>query len=187
MININLLPYREILRKENIINHAVIAGGTLFLVLLLVVIMHSIISGNINDVNEDIVGIEKEIASNKVSMKEINKLKKEKETYRKQFQIIENLRKGKEGPVLILDGLASNIPDKIWLLSLKQTGNSLELTGVSVDNKLISKFMNILEKSPYFKNVDLISSEMKSHVTGKKRERLNKFTITCFVESSSQT
>jgi type IV pilus assembly protein PilN len=149
--------------------------------------MHSIISGNINDVNEDIVGIEKEIASNKVSMKEINKLKKEKETYRKQFQIIENLRKGKEGPVLILDGLASNIPDKIWLLSLKQTGNSLELTGVSVDNKLISKFMNILEKSPYFKNVDLISSEMKSHVTGKKRERLNKFTITCFVESSSQT
>ncbi len=187
MININLLPYREILRKENIINHAVIAGGTLFLVLLLVVIMHSIISGNINDVNEDIVGIEKEIASNKVSMKEINKLKKEKETYRKQFQIIENLRKGKQGPVLILDGLASNIPDKIWLLSLKQSGNSLELTGVSVDNKLISKFMNILEKSPYFKNVDLISSEMKSHVTGKKRERLNKFTITCFVESSSQT
>ncbi len=187
MININLLPYREILRKENIINHAVIAGGTILLVLLLVVIMHSIISGNINGVNEEIVGIEKEIASNKVSMKEINKLKKEKETYRKQFQIIENLKKGKQGPVLILDGLASNIPDKIWLLSLKQTGNNLELTGVSVDNKLISKFMSSLEKSPYFKNVDLISSEMKAHVTGKRRERLNKFTITCFVESSSQT
>ncbi|MCK5256821.1 MAG: hypothetical protein KAQ81_12400, partial [Deltaproteobacteria bacterium] len=73
MININLLPYREILRKENIINHAVIAGGTILLVLLLVVIIHSIISGNINGVNEEIVGIEKEIASNKVSMKEINK------------------------------------------------------------------------------------------------------------------
>jgi len=187
MININLLPYREILRKENIINHAVIAGGTIFLVLLLVVVIHSIISGNINDVNEEIVGIEKEIASNKVTMKEINKLKKEKETYRKQFQIIENLKKGKQGPVLILDGLASNIPDKIWLLSLKQTGNNLELTGVSVDNKLISKFMSSLEKSPYFKNVDLISTEMKAHVTGKKRERLNKFTITCFVESSSPT
>lgn len=187
MININLLPYREIIRKENIINHAVIAGGTVFLVLVLVVIIHSIISGNINDVNEEIVRIEKEIASNKVTMKEIKKLKKEKETYRRQFQIIENLRKGKEGPVQILDGLASEIPDKIWLLSLKQTGNNLELTGVSVDNKLISKFMTNLEKSPYFKNVDLISSEMKAHVTGKKRERLNKFTITCFVESSSQT
>ena len=187
MININLLPYREILRKENIINHAVIAGGNVFLVLVLVVIIYSIMSGKINGVNEEIVRIEKEIASNKVTMKEINRLKKEKETYRKQFQIIENLRKGKEGPVLMLDGLASNIPDKIWLLSLKQTGNSVELTGVSVDNKLISKFMANLEESPYFKSVDLISSEMKTHVTGKKRQSLNKFTITCFLESSSQT
>ena len=77
--------------------------------------------------------------------------------------------------------------NKLWLLSLKQTGNNLELTGVSVDNKLISKFMSSLEKSPYFKNVDLISTEMKAHVAGTKRERLNKFTITCFVESSSPT
>ena len=39
MININLLPYREILRKENIVNHAVIAGGTVFLVLVLIVLL----------------------------------------------------------------------------------------------------------------------------------------------------
>jgi len=133
MIKINLLPYREIIRRENVINHAVIAGGAVFLVLVFIVIIHSIISGNINAVNKEIVRIEKEIESNKVTMKEINKLKKEKETYRKQFQIIENLRKGKEGPVLILDGLASNVPDKVWLLSLKQTGNNLELVGVSVE------------------------------------------------------
>lgn len=187
MININLLPYREIIRKEKIIHHAVIAGGTVFLVLLIVVILHSIMSGKISGVNEEIVRIEKEIASNKVTMQEINKLKKEKETYRKQFQIIENLGQDKQGPVLMLDALASNIPDKIWLLTLKQNGSNLELTGVSVDNKLISKFMSNLEKSPYFKNIDLISSEMKTHVSGKKRERLNKFTITCFVEFSSQT
>ncbi|MCK5421601.1 MAG: PilN domain-containing protein, partial [Deltaproteobacteria bacterium] len=147
MIKINLLPYREIIKKENIINHSVIAGAAVVLVLVIIVIVNSVICGKIDNVNNEIARIEREIASNKVSMEEINKLKKEKETYRKQFQIIENLKKGKEGPVKILDALALNIPDKIWLLSLKQTGNNLELVGVSVDNKLISKFMSKLEKS----------------------------------------
>lgn len=187
MIRINLLPYREIIRKDNIINHGVIAGAAVVLVLVIIVIVNSVICGKIDNINNEIARIEWEIASNKVSMEEINKLKKEKETYRKQFQIIENLKKGKEGPVRILDGFASNIPDKIWLLSLKQTGNNLELVGVSVDNKLISKFMSKLEKSPYFKNVDLVSSEMKVHAKRKKREKLNRFTITCSIEPSSNT
>ena len=47
--------------------------------------------------------------------------------------------------------------------------------------------MSKLEKSPYFKNVDLVSSEMKVHATSKKREKLNRFTITCSIESPSNT
>ena len=104
MIRINLLPYREIIRKDNIINHGVIAGSAVVLVLVIIVIVNSVICGKIDNINDEIARIEWEIASNKVSMEEINKLKKEKETYRKQFQIIENLKKGKEGPVRILAG-----------------------------------------------------------------------------------
>jgi len=186
MIKINLLPYREIIRKENIITHAIISGITLSMVIVIIICVEFIMVGKINAVKSEIAMVEKEIASNKVSIDEINKLKEEKEIYRKQFQIIENLKKGKEGPVRILDELASTIPEKIWLLSLKQSGNNLELVGVAVDNKLISKFMFNLKASSYFKKVDLIASEMKVHSTGKTKEKLNRFTLTCLITSPPQ-
>ena len=186
MIKINLLPYREIIRKETIINHAVITGFVLGLVVIIVFADDHIKRGKVDAVKEEIARIDREIASNKVSIDEINKLKKEKETYRRQFQIIENLKKGKEGPVRILDELASKIPEKIWLLTLKQRGNNLELVGIAVDNKLISKFMSDLEDSPYFKKVDLIASEMKVKTIGKTKKKLNQFTLTFLIESLSQ-
>ena len=186
MIKINLLPYREIIRKENIINHAVIAGFILGLVVIIIFAVDHIKMGKIEAVKEEITRIEKEIASNKVSIDEINKLKQEKETYRRQFQVIENLKKGKEGPVRILDELAAKTPEKIWLMTLKQSGNNLELVGVAVDNKLISKFMSNLMESPYFKKVDLVASEKKVEKTGKTSEKLNRFTLTCLITSPSE-
>lgn len=189
MIKVNLLPYREIIRKENIITHAVIAGVTLGLVIVVIFAVDYIMRGKISDVKKNIARNEREIASNKVKTDEINKLKEEKEIYRKQFQIIENLKKGKEGPVRMLDELASKTPKKIWLLTLKQTGNNLELVGIAVDNKLISRFMYNLKKSPYFGKVDLIASEMKVQSISKgskTKVKLNKFTLTCSITSPSQ-
>ena len=37
MIKINLLPYRDILKKKNINNHAIIAGSNAFRALLIIV------------------------------------------------------------------------------------------------------------------------------------------------------
>jgi len=186
MIKINLLPYREIVRKESIVTHATIAIVSLSLVMVSIVLAESIMRSKINDVKNDISKTEKEIASSKVQLEEIETLKKEKEVYRKQFEVIENLKKDKEGPVRIMDDLATRIPDKIWLETLKQIGNNIELAGIAVDNNLISKFMSNLENSPYFKKVDLISSEMKVLTSGKTKEKLHKFTLICIINSPSQ-
>jgi type IV pilus assembly protein PilN len=184
MIKINLLPYRDILKKKNITNHAVAAGATLILTLLLIVIINIVIATKIGGVERETARVEAEIASNKTIMDEIEKLKKEKELYRKQFQIIEKLKKDKKGPVIMLDELATKIPEKIWLLELKQTGNTLELVGAALDNKFVSKFMSDLESSPYFSKVDLITSEMKKAKRGKTSRKMNKFTLTCSITSS---
>jgi type IV pilus assembly protein PilN len=187
MIKINLLPYREIIRKENIITHAVIAGFFAGVVLIVIVSVDYAMRSRINWHKKEIARIEKEIKKNEVSLNEIKKLKQEKETYRKQFQVIENLKKEKEGPVRILDEIASKIPKEIWLVTLKQSGNNLQLTGVAVENKLISQFMSRLKASSYFQKVDLITSEMKVHKIGKGTSlKLKKFTITCLITSPSQ-
>ena len=187
MIKINLLPYREILRKESIVNHTVVAVASLLAVILTIVIVDSVMRSKINSVDDNITRITKEIESNQVKISEINKLKKEKETYRRQLQVIENLKKSKQGPVRIMDDLATNVPERIWLKTLKQSGSNLELVGVAVDNKLISKFMSNLEKSPYFKKVELITTEMKVSAVGKQKEKLNNFTLTCLINTPSES
>jgi len=184
MIKINLLPYRDILKKKNITNHLLAAGTTLILAVLFIVVVNIAITTRIAGVEREIVRVETEIASNKKIMEEIEKLKAEKELYRKQFQIIEKLKKDKKGPVIMLDELATKIPDKIWLLELSQKGNTLELVGAALDNKFVSKFMSDLEASPYFSKVDLITSEMKLAKKGKTQQKMNQFKLTCSITSS---
>jgi type IV pilus assembly protein PilN len=184
MIRINLLPYRDILKKKNITNHAIVAGATLIMALLLIVVVNITMITKIGGVEREIVRVETEIASNKKIMEEIEKLKAEKELYRKQFQIIEKLKKDKKGPVIMLDELATKIPDKIWLIELNQKGSTLELVGATLDNKFVSKFMSDLESSPYFSKVDLITSERKLAKKGKTKQKMNQFKLTCSITSS---
>ena len=186
MIKINLLPYRDIIRKKNIINHAVLAGSALVATLLLILIVNLVMTSRINGVSDEIVRVETEIASNKKIMDEIEKLKAEKELYRTQFEIIEKLKKDKKGPVIMLDELAKRIPDKIWLISLKQKGNTVELQGAALDNRFVSKFMSDLEASPFFSRVDLITTEQKlnKNRSGKRQQKIHTFTLTCSTTST---
>lgn len=184
MIKINLLPYRDILKKKNIFNHGLVAALTLAFALLVVVIANILITTRISAVEREIVRVENEIASNKKIVEEIEKLKQEKELYRKQFEIIENLKKGKKAPVLLLDRLALSIPEKIWLLSIKQQGSNLEIVGAALDNRFISIFMSNLKASKYFDKVDLITSERKLSKSGKSKEKMNVFTLTCSIPAT---
>lgn len=186
MIRINLLPYRDIIRKKNIINHAVLAGSSLFATLLLILIVYLVMTSKISGVNNEIVRVEAEIASNKTIMEEIERLKAEKELYRTQFEIIEKLKKDKRGPVILLDELAKRTPDNIWLISLTQKGNTIELRGAALDNRFVSKFMSDLEASPFFNRVELITTEQKMNKpgAGKYKRKIHNFTLTCSTSST---
>jgi type IV pilus assembly protein PilN len=186
MIKINLLPYRDILKKKNIFNHVLTAAVTLGCALLVVLIVHLLIAGRIGAVERETVRVEAEIASNKKIVEEIEKLKAEKELYRKQLEVIENLKKGTKGPVLLLDRLATSMPEKTWLLSLKQQGANLEIVGAALDNRSISILMSNLKTTGYFQKVDLVTTEMKRSKGRNSRTgiKMNVFTLTCSVPVS---
>jgi type IV pilus assembly protein PilN len=186
MIKINLLPYRDILKKKNIFNHLFTAAATLAGALLVIVIANVLITSRISAVERETVRVESEIATNKKIVEEIEKLKAEKELYRKQLEVIENLKKGTKGPMLLLDRLATSMPEHTWLLSLKQQGANLEIVGAALDNRSISLFMSNLKGSHYFEKVDLVTTEMKlsKGSKNKARTKMNVFTLTCSVPIS---
>jgi len=186
MIKINLLPYRDILKKKNVFNHMITTGVTLGCALLAVLAANILITSRISAVERETVRVEAEIASNKKIVEEIEKLKAEKELYRKQLEVIENLKKGTKGPVLLLDRLATSMPERTWLLSLKQQGANLEIVGAALDNRSISILMSNLKASKYFEKVDLVTTEMKlsKGSKGKVKTKMNVFTLTCTVPVS---
>ncbi|MCK5099723.1 MAG: PilN domain-containing protein, partial [Desulfobacteraceae bacterium] len=119
-----------------------------------------------------------EIKKQEATIKKIDAFKKEKKTLTTKMGIINQLQKSKSGPVHVLDDLSISLPGRLWLTSIKQKGMNLEISGKSLDNISISKYMTNLEKSRYFKNVDLkqIKTETKR---GPKGIQLKKFLITC--------
>jgi type IV pilus assembly protein PilN len=186
MIKINLLPYRDILKKKNIFNHLFTAAATLAGALLVILVANILITSRISAVERETVRVESEIATNKKIVEEIEKLKAEKELYRKQLEVIENLKKGTKGPMLLLDRLATSMPERTWLLSLKQQGANIEIVGAALDNRSISLFMSNLKGSHYFEKVDLVTTEMKlsKGSKNKARTKMNVFTLTCSVPVS---
>ena len=93
--------------------------------------------------------------------------------------MIHRLERSRSGPVHILDELASRTPERVWLTTLSATGGKIELEGMSLDNELVALFLRALDDSPYFANVELKATELKT-VDALK---LNTFRILAQLES----
>jgi len=111
-------------------------------------------------------GLQDEIDDKKDKLEELRALKKQIGKYKaniklleRKLDIITELKKNKAMPVRILDELTTNIPDKISLRSLKKQGATLELSGWALDDEVIANFMTNLQRSRYFRGVELVVTE----------------------------
>ena len=178
MIKINLLPYREERKKELFMQQAVIAGTALLLTILIISFFWWSLKSDITKAENEITRLKSEIKKQEKTIKKIEEYKKKKQILTKKMEIINRLQNGKTGPVHILNDLSVSLPGRLWLTSLKQKGMSLNISGKALDNISISNYMVNLEKSLYFKNIDLkqIKTESKH---GPKGIQLKDFVITC--------
>ncbi len=181
MIKINLLPYRAERKKELIIQQLIIAVVPLIITLLVVCFFWISITSDITAAENDIVNVKKEIEQSKIKMKEIDDYKKNKELLTKKMDVITRLQKGKDGPVHLVEEIATSLPGGLWLTAVKQKGMGLEITGKALDNIAISNYMINLDKSIYIDAVDLKQIKTEKQDGIKKGIQIKTFTITCTV------
>lgn len=187
MIRINLLPYRDERKKESTIQLAIIGAVPIALILLVFVVVWIVNNSQINSIDNEVSQIKLKIEACTVQMKEIDLYKSKKEILTKKMNVITNLTKGKDGPVHLLDELATAIPGNIWLTSIQQKGLELIIQGKAIDNIAISNYMINLDKSPYISNVDLKSITTDSGDSkGSKNVRLKSFVITCTTSNTPE-
>jgi type IV pilus assembly protein PilN len=167
VIRINLLPWREARRKAARQHLGVVGGMVAVLGLLIVGAVHLTIAGYIavqSDRNEFLkrenVRLDKEI-------EEIKKLKNEIAALLARKQIIERLQADRAQAVYLLQELVQQVPDGVYLKTIRQTGLKINMVGYAQSNARVSTLMRNFAASPYLENPDLV--EIKAVNVSNKR------------------
>lgn len=167
MIRINLLPHREEKRKLKRQQFFSLVGLVLVLGAAIIGLVWSVISGYISAQNEKNEFLKREIA---VLDKDIAQIKDLQTKIRLQVarkEVIESLQRDRSEPVVVLNELARQVPDGLYIRSFRQTGTTVSLTGVSQSNARVSTFMRNLESSPAFESPRLIETKASGGKEGK--------------------
>lgn len=167
MIRINLLPHREERRKAQRKHLAILAGMVSALAIALVVLVHGVIAGYISVQNDRNEFLKKENARLDKEIDEIKKLREEIAALLARKQVIERLQSDRANSVHLLEQLVRQIPDGVYLKSVKQQGTRVNLVGYAQSNARVSTLMRNISSSPYLENPDLV--EIKSSAVNNKR------------------
>ena len=160
MIKINLLPYREKKKKENLVQQIWIIAGSLIVFILLLFWLQIWINSSISDVKSKIKESEASLIELDKAIGDLDKFKNDKKELEQKLGVIATLEENRLAPVKTLDKLAMIVPsNNIWLIKITQKGDSVNIEGIGRDNVVVADFMKDLEKFDPIKSVDLISSK----------------------------
>ena len=166
-VHINLLPHREERRKRGRQHFAVLAGLTAALGIVIVGAGYLYISRLITTQEERNAFLKSEIAKLDKEIAEIKKLKDEIAALLARKQIIETLQADRAQTVHLLDQLVRQMPEGVYLKSVKQKGLSVNLVGYAQSNARVSTLMRNIESSPWLADPKLV--EIKAVNVNKKR------------------
>ena len=86
---------------------------------------------------------------------EVKDIEKKQKDLENRIVRIAALKRSKQGPARVLDALNLALPERAWLMEVREKSGDMKLIGVAIDGETISNFMRELEKSDHFPKVDL--------------------------------
>ncbi len=161
MPRINLLPWRETLKKEREIRFGIFAGVALVCAGLVVLGVHIYMQSWIGYQKDRNAYLEREIEEANKKIEEIEQLDKYKMGLVNRMNIIQELQKSRPKVVHLFDELVRQIPDGVYFTSMKQKDKTITLAGVAQSEARVSSLMRNVEKSAYLTNPRIIYIEAK--------------------------
>ena len=162
MIRINLLPTRKAKRTFTI-RVGVKPNISLFIAATLVIFLLEGIAwywlnSTLSSLSEEKQALDAKLKEVREKVKEVENYEKDKKIYEEKIAIIQNLKRNQKGPVHVLSELSRMLPERVWLVSLRETGKDISIIGSGMTNDDIVRYVNNLKSSKLFRNVQLIES-----------------------------
>ncbi len=183
MIRINLLSVRAAQRKDQLRLHLIVLGLSLVLVAGGCAAVYASMASKITAENEAIARTQDELNQLRRTLGEVAQYKKLQGELEGKLDVLAKLQSARSGPVRLLDELSSALPERLWLTSFRETGGSITISGVGLDERTVAELMRNLERSPFYSNVELRVIEQ----TTQGDQRLHRFDLTCRAVSSAAT
>ncbi len=178
MILINLLPHRAEKRKRR--KTAFFVGLGLSVVLGgLLVGAGMLLFQQLTDMqiarNEY---LKREIKVLDEQIKDIANLKAEIEGLKSRQKAVEDLQTDRNTPVHLLNEMVRQVPEGIFLISVRQTDKVVTVTGLAQTQDRVSEFIrNTSRSSEWLYNPDLVEIRQAALANSKDQKRLFEFTM----------
>lgn len=156
MMRINLLPHRQIKRAERQRQFGLMALFTAVLAAAIVFVGWTYLSAKKKTQLDRNVRLEQGIAQLDIEIADISELKAQINNVLERKQIVENLQSNRSQGVVVLDELARQLPEGLYLKGIKQSGNVLTLEGVADTNARVATLVRNLEVSNWLERPVLI-------------------------------
>jgi type IV pilus assembly protein PilN len=147
MARINLLPWREELRRKRRDEFLVLLSIAALIAVCVGVGVHMYYDGLIRYQNQRNTFLEQRIAQLAIKIKEIAEIEKRRDKLVERIRAIEQLQEERPGIVKLFDALVQTLPESVSLNSFVQKDRSLVFQGIATSNARVSNYMKRMEGS----------------------------------------
>lgn len=169
MILINLLPHREAKRRQRKQNFFIALGLAAALGLLLVGAWYTVLQQMATAQQHRNDMLRGEIGKLDGQIKDIATLRAEIQALKDRQAAVEALQTDRNTPVHLLNELARQAPEGIYLTSIRQSGYTVTLAGTAQTNERVSEFLrNTLHHSAWLEKPELVEIKA-SGLSGRDR------------------
>ena len=173
MIRINLLPHREVKRAARQRQFNLLLGSVALLGIAIVILGYLTLDARQQTQAKRNEYLKVEIAKLDKDIVDIKKLKEQTRSLLARKQAVETLQTNRSNEVHLLDQLVRLLPEGLYLKSIKQTGNTINLQGYAQSSARVSTLMRNLESSPWLESPALI----EIHAATVQGLRANEFNL----------
>ena len=164
---INLLPHRAERRKRARQHFVTVSAGTFVVGAALAGLMYQFYARQIEVQTDRNTFLANEIKKLDKDIADINELRNQIQALLARKAIIEQLQAERAQTVHLLDQMVRQMPEGVYLKSMKQSGQKVHLAGYAQSNARVSTLMRNFEASPWLEQPLLV--EVKASTAGKRK------------------